>query len=212
MAVANWHSFSDLISLMKSRILYVHQRIALLICLATSSIALQAQNSLTVGEMDVGILASYHTIITDPTNLVFGEEYEVGGYLQDMDNGGVIAITTSYIRNGAFGTNIALPQNNYAIGKFTSAKMRFGLLKELNSFDVFASVGFGWISGADYADKQGAYDLLYLDAENPVGVFSIPIGLDVQWYGFDGSINSLGLKYEINRWNNYLGVGFTYLL
>ncbi|CAI8450509.1 MAG: hypothetical protein ACPG4S_06305 [Schleiferiaceae bacterium] len=197
---------------MKSRILSLQNRIVLILAFATSSFALHAQNALTVGEMDVGILASYHTLITDPTNLVFGEEYELGGYIQDMDNGGVIAVTTSYIRNGAFGTNIGLPQNNYAIGKFTSAKMRFGWLKELNSFDIFTSVGFGWITGADVADKQGAFDLLYLDAQNPVGVFSIPIGLDIQWYGFDGSINALGLKYEINGWNNYLGVGFTYLL
>jgi len=197
---------------MKSRILHLQSRVVLLTLLMVPGVALRAQQALTVGELDVGILASYHTLITDPTNLVFGEEYEVGGYMQDMDNGGVIAVTTSYIRNGAFGTNIGLPQNSYAIGKFTSAKMRFGILKELSSFDVFASVGFGWISGADYGDKQGAYDLLYLDPSDPVGVFTIPIGLDVQWYGFDGSINALGLKYEINGWSNYLGIGFTYLL
>jgi hypothetical protein len=28
----------------------------------------------------------------------------------------------------------------------------------------------------------------------------------------DGSINSFGVKYELNGWGNYLGVGFTYLL
>ena len=185
---------------------------AWVVALCITTFSLKAQRQVTIGELDVGVLAAYHTIITDPTNLVFGEEYEIGGYMQDLDNGGILAFTTSYIRNGAFGTNVFLPQNNYQIGKLTSAKVRLGLLKEFNSFDVFANVGFGWIQGADYSDKSGAYDLLYLDPDAPVGVFTIPIGLDVQWYGFDGSINALGLKYEINGWNNYLGLGFTYLL
>ena len=72
----------------------------------------KAQAALVLGEIDMGILASYHLIITDPENFVLGEEYELGGYLHDLDNGGILAITTSYIRNGAFGSNNFLPQNN----------------------------------------------------------------------------------------------------
>jgi len=70
----------------------------------------------------------------------------------------------------------------------------------------------GYFSGADYAEKQGMIDLVYLDPENPVSNFTIPIECNIQWYGFDGSINAVALKYELNSWNNYLGVGFTYLL
>lgn len=172
----------------------------------------QARNAVVLGEIDMGVLASYHTVLTDPQNLILGEEYELGGYMHDMDNGGIIAVTTSYVRNGAFGTNFNLPQNSFAVGKFTTAKVRFGKLWEASNFDIFSSVGFGWFSGADYSDKGGLVDLVYLDPDNPVGTFTIPIALDIQWYGFDGSINALGIKYEINGWNNYLGVGFTYLL
>ena len=68
------------------------------------------------------------------------------------------------------------------------------------------------MTGADEADKTGFIDLLFLDPENQVNVFTIPIGLDIQWYGWDGNINALGFKYEINGWSNYFGVGFTYLL
>ena len=172
----------------------------------------KAQAALVLGEIDMGILASYHLIITDPENFVLGEEYELGGYLHDLDNGGILAITTSYIRNGAFGSNSFLPQNNYQIGKFSTAKMRFGKLWELNAIDIFASVGFGWMAGADYGDREGFIDLLFIDPGNPVGTFTIPLGLDLQWYGFDGSINSVGIKYQINGWNNYLGIGASYLL
>jgi len=172
----------------------------------------KAQAALVLGEIDMGILASYHLIITDPENFVLGEEYELGGYLHDLDNGGILAITTSYIRNGAFGSNNFLPQNNYQIGKFSTAKMRFGKLWELNAIDVFASVGFGWMAGADYGDREGFIDLLFIDPGNPIGTFTIPLGVDLQWYGFDGSINSVGIKYQINGWNNYLGIGASYLL
>ena len=171
-----------------------------------------AQADVTLGEIDMGILAGYHTLLTDPSNFVLGEEYELGGYLHDLDNGGVIAFTTSYVRNGAFGSNFALPQYNYNVGKFTTAKVRFGKLWEGDVFDIFMNVGFGYMTGADFAEKTGLVDLLFLDPDNPVNVFTIPMGLDVQWYGFDGSINALGFKYEINGWNNYFGVGFTYLL
>lgn len=171
-----------------------------------------AQAELTLGEIDMGILVGYHTLLTDPTAFVLGEEYELGGYLHDLDNGGVLAFTTSYIRNGAFGTNVGLPQHFYRIGKFTTAKVRIGKLWEGDVFDIFANIGFGYMTGADYAEKTALLETLFLDPENPVNVFTIPIGLDIQWYGFDGSINALGFKYEINGWNNYLGVGFTYLL
>lgn len=165
-----------------------------------------------VSEVDMGLLAAYHTTLTNPSEFVLGEEYELGGYMHDVNNGGVIAFTCSYVRNGAFGSNIRLPQYNYNVGKFTTAKVRFGKLWEGNTFDIFANVGFGYLVGADYAEKTAVLDLLFVDAENAVGVFTIPIGLDIQWYGFDGSINAIGLKYEINGWNNYLGLGFTYLL
>jgi hypothetical protein len=160
----------------------------------------------------MGILAGYHTLLTDPTAFVLGEEYELGGYLHDLDNGGVLAFTASYIRNGAFGSNYALPQYSYNVGRFTSAKVRFGKLWEGDVFDIFLNVGFGYMTGADYSEKTGLVDLLFIDPDDPVNVFTIPIGMDIQWYGFDGSINALGLKYEINGWNNYFGVGFTYLL
>ncbi|MEY2963898.1 MAG: hypothetical protein RL754_1159 [Bacteroidota bacterium] len=165
-----------------------------------------------LGDLDMGILASYHTLLTDRQNFVLGEEYEIGGYLLDEDHGGLIAITTSYVRNGAFQTNYFLPQNNYAIGKFTTAKIKAGRLWQLSYFDVLLSTGFGWFSGAEYSDKTGAYGLVFLDPEIPVNAFTIPFALDLQWYGFDGSVNSLGVKYELNGWGNYLGVGFTYLL
>ena len=71
----------------------------------------------------MGILAGYHTLLTDPSKFVLGEEYELGGYLHDLDNGGVIAFTTSYVRNGAFGSNFALPQYNYNVG--SSLQLRF---------------------------------------------------------------------------------------
>ena len=35
-----------------------------------------AQAELTLGEIDMGILAGYHTLLTDPTAFVLGEEYE----------------------------------------------------------------------------------------------------------------------------------------
>ena len=171
-----------------------------------------SQAELTLGEIDMGILAGYHTLLTDPTAFVLGEEYELGGYLHDLDNGGVLAFTASYIRNGAFGSNYALPQYSFNVGRFTSAKVRFGKLWEGDVFDIFLNVGFGYMTGADYSEKTGLVDLLFIDPDDPVNVFTIPIGMDIQWYGFDGSINALGLKYEINGWNNYLGVGFTYLL
>ena len=84
--------------------------------------------------------------------MIGGEEYELGGYLHDMDNGGLIAITTSYLRNGAYGTNFGLP--NYAIGKFTSAKVKVGKLVEANTVDILTSVGFGYFYGADAAEKS----------------------------------------------------------
>ena len=188
-----------------------HLKLLLLFLLPALAIG-QARTATVLGEIDMGVLASYHTTLTDPQRLVLGEEYELGGYMHDMDNGGIIAVTTSYVRNGAFGTNFNMPDNGFAIGKFTTAKVRFGKLWEASSFDILASVGFGWFSGADFGDKDGLVDLVYLDPDNPVGTFTMPIGVDIQWYGFDGSINALGIKYEINGWNNYLGVGFTYLL
>ena len=53
------------------------------------------QAKLVLGELDMGILASYHYVSRDLPSFVIGEEYELGGYLHDMDNGGLIAITTS---------------------------------------------------------------------------------------------------------------------
>ena len=168
------------------------------------------QAKLVLGEIDMGILASYHYVSRDLPSFVIGEEYELGGYLHDMDNGGLVAVTTSYLRNGAYGTNFGLP--NYAIGKFTSAKVKVGKLVEANSLDILTSIGFGYFYGADDAVRGGLLDLVYLDPADPVAVFTIPIAVDIQWYGLDGSINSFGVKYELNGWGNYLGVGFTYLL
>ena len=127
-----------------------------------------------------------------------------------MDNGGLVAVTTSYLRNGAYGTNYGLP--NYARGKFTSAKVKVGKLVEANSLDILTSIGFGYFYGADDAVRGGLLDLIYIDPTDPVAVFTIPIAVDIKWYGLDGSINSFGVKYELNGWGNYLGVGFTYLL
>ena len=168
------------------------------------------QAKLVLGEIDMGLLASYHYVSRDLPSFVIGEEYELGGYLHDMDNGGLVAVTTSYLRNGAYGTNFGLP--NYAIGKFTSAKVNVGKLVEANSLDILTSIGFGYFYGADDAVRGGLLDLVYLDPADPVAVFTIPIAVDIQWYGLDGSINSFGVKYELNGWGNYLGVGFTYLL
>ena len=168
------------------------------------------QAKLVLGEIDMGLLASYHYVSRDLPSFVIGEEYELGGYLHDMDNGGLVAVTTSYLRNGAYGTNFGLP--NYAIGKFTSAKVKFGKLVEANSLDILTSIGFGYFYGADDAERGGLLDLVYLDPTDPVAVFTIPIAVNIKWYGLDGSINSFGIKYELNGWGNYLGVGFTYLL
>lgn len=183
---------------------------------ALFSLHVHAQKKVTLGEIDMGLLMGYHTLLTNPSYFVLGEEYELGGYLIDIDNGGMLAITTSYLRNGAYGTYYLIPpvpgQNTYAIGQFTTAKIKGGKLWELNAFDVLATVGFGWINGADFGDKTGAYGLLYIDPEVKVNTFSMPISIDLQWYGFDGSMNSVGLKYDINGWNNFWGVGFTYLL
>ena len=171
------------------------------------------QAKLVLGEIDMGILASYHFISRDLPSFVIGEEYELGGYLHDMDNGGLVAVTTSYLRNGAYGTNFRLPDpTNYPIGKFTSAKVKIGKLVEANSLDILTSIGFGYFYGADDAVRGGLLDYVYLDPADPVAVFTIPIAVDIQWYGLDGSINSFGVKYELNGWGNYLGVGFTYLL
>ena len=109
------------------------------------------QAKLVLGEIDMGILASYHYISRDLPSFVIGEEYELGGYLHDMDNGGLVAVTTSYLRNGAYGTNYGLP--NYAIGKFTSAKVKVGKLVEANSLDILTSIGFGYFYGADDATE-----------------------------------------------------------
>jgi hypothetical protein len=141
------------------------------------------QAQLTLGEIDMGILASYHYISRDLPSFVIGEEYEMGGYLHDMDNGGLIAVTTSYVRNGAYGTNFGLP--NYAIGKFTSTKIKVGKLVEANAVDILTSIGFGYFYGADDAQKGGLLDLVYLDPADPVAVFTIPIAVDIQWYGID---------------------------
>ena len=159
------------------------------------------QAKLVLGEIDMGLLASYHYVSRDLPSFVIGEEYELGGYLHDMDNGGLV---------GAYGTNFGL--SNYAIGKFTSAKIKVGKLVEANSLDILTSIGFGYFYGADDAERGGLLDLIYLDPTDPVAVFTIPIAVDIQWYGLDGSINSFGVKYELNGWGNYLGVGFTYLL
>ena len=201
-----WHSFSDLI---RRKMPIVKIIKGLFLTLMFPFIA-NGQAKLVLGELDMGILASYHYVSRDLPSFVIGEEYELGGYLHDMDNGGLIAITTSYLRNGAYGTNFGLP--NYAIGKFTSAKVKVGKLVEANTVDILTSVGFGYFYGADAAEKSGLLDLVYLDPAEPVAVFTIPIALDIQWYGLDGSINSFGVKYELNGWGNYLGVGFTYLL
>jgi hypothetical protein len=174
------------------------------------SMAANAQANLVIKEVDMGLLAGYHTLLTDPANFVLGEEYELGAYMHETTNGALLAVTTSYVRNGAFGTNYNLPF--YAIGKFSTAKFKIGKLWEGNFFDVMIATGLGYFSGADYAEKQGMIDLVYLDPENPVSNFTIPIECNIQWYGFDGSINAVALKYELNSWNNYLGVGFTYLL
>ena len=179
---------------------------------ALAPVCSKAQAKLVLDEIDMGILAGYHTLLTDPSSFILGEEYELGGYLYDVKNGGVISFSTSYVRNGAFGTYVGLPQYNYNIGRFSAAKVRFGKLWEGDFLDFFLNVGFGYMTGADEAEKTGFIDLLFLDPENPVNVFTIPIGLDIQWYGWDGSINALGFKYEINGWSNYFGVGFTYLL
>lgn len=176
------------------------------------AVPMSAQRRMVLGDLDMGIIGSYHMLITDRSTFVLGEEYEVGGYLHDQDNGGVFAITTSYVRNGAFGSNYLLPDNNYAVGKFSTAKLKIGRLWETSYFDVLLSTGFGWFNGADYSDKTGLYGLVFLDPEVPVNTFTVPIAVDIQWYGFDGSINSMGVKYELNGWNNYLGLGFTYLL
>ena len=177
----------------------------------------KAQAKLVIEEVDMGVLAGYHSLLTNPSAFILGEEYELGGYLQDTKNGGVISFSTSYIRNGAFGTNIYLPDYNPCdrtknIGRFSSAKVRFGKLWEGDFLDFFLNVGFGYMTGANISQNIGFLDLLFLDPENPVNVFTIPIGLDIQWYGWDGSTNALGFKYEINGWANYFGVGFTYLL
>lgn len=180
----------------------------------------KGQASSTLGELDLGILVSYHTLLTDPVNQILGEEYELGGYLHDTQNGGVVAVTTSYIRNGVFetrygglsGVTQGLSQYQYQIGRLTSAKVRFGKLWELDYLEIFANVGFGYIYGANASETTGFLDYLFVDPADPVAVFTIPIGVDVQWYGFNNTINALGIKYEINGWNNYLGVGFTYLL
>ncbi len=191
----------------------------------------KAQAKLVIEEVDMGILAGYHSLLTNPSAFILGEEYELGGYLKDTKNGGVISFSASYIRNGAFGSLVNMPyfQDNdscriyplYFIGKFSSAKVRFGKLWEGDFLDIFLNVGFGYMNGADRPrlpnasnrlQNMGFLDLLYLDPENPVNVFTIPIGLDIQWYGWDGSTNALGFKYEINGWANYFGVGFTYLL
>ncbi|MEC8458700.1 MAG: hypothetical protein VXY91_04755 [Bacteroidota bacterium] len=184
----------------------------LIFLFAFVSFSSKAQAKLVIEEVDMGILAGYHSLLTNPSAFILGEEYELGGYLKDTKNGGVISFSTSYLRNGAFGTNVGLPQYNYNVGRFSSAKVRFGKLWEGDFLDFFLNVGFGYMTGADQAEKIGFIDLLYLDPENPVNVFTIPIGLDIQWYGWDGSTNALGFKYEINGWANYFGVGFTYLL
>ena len=166
-----------------------------------------AQAELTLGR-SIWVFLRATTHCSQIYGVCSGEEYELGGYLHDLDNGGVLAFTTSYIRNGAFGSNYALPQYSYNVGRFTSAKVRFGKLWEGDVFDIFLNVGFGYMTSADYSEKTGLVDLLFIDPDDPVNVFTIPIGMDIQWYGFDGSINALGLKYEINGWNNYLGVGY----
>ena len=56
------------------------------------------QAKLVLGEIDMGLLASYHYVSRDLPSFVIGEEYELGGYLHDMDNGGLVAVTTSYVR------------------------------------------------------------------------------------------------------------------
>lgn len=172
----------------------------------------RAQARIVLDEIDMGLMASYHMLVTDRVNLVLGEEYEIGAYMQDENSGALIAVTSSYVRNGAFQSNFNLPQYNFQVGKFTTAKVKMGKLWELNSFDVLLTGGFGWFHGADYSEKTGMYGLLFLDPEDQVSTFTVPFSLDFQWYGWDGSINSLGMKYELNGWGNYLGLGFTYLL
>ncbi len=58
------------------------------------------QAKLVLGEIDMGLLASYHYVSRDLPSFVIGEEYELGGYLHDMDNGGLVAVTTSYFETG----------------------------------------------------------------------------------------------------------------
>lgn len=193
------------------------RRSVLLFLFTLALLPAKAQEHIVLGEIDMGLLFGYHTLVTDPGNFILGEEYELGGYLQDLDHGGLIAVTTSYIRNGAYGTQYFIlpnpdqPGSGYALGKLTTAKIKAGKLWELSTFDVLATLGFGWIHGADWGTKTGMADLIYVDPEFEVNTFSIPISIDLQWYGFDGSINSIGIKYDINGWNNFLGMGFTYL-
>ena len=186
------------------------KRALVVLIILFGSVNAKGQANLVIKEVDMGLLAGYHTLLTEPANFVLGEEYELGAYMHETTNGALMAVTTSYVRNGAFGTNYNLPFG--AIGKFSTAKLKIGKLWEGNFLDVMIATGLGYFSGADYAVKQGMIDLVYLDPENPVSNFTIPIECNIQWYGFDGSINAIALKYELNSWNNYLGVGFTYLL
>jgi hypothetical protein len=200
-----WHSFLDLLGVLKDSM----KKLTLILLFAPLT-ALFAQATLTIKEVDMGLIAGYHTLLTDPNNFVLGEEYELGAYMHETSNGALVAVTTSYVRNGAFGTNYNLPF--YAIGKFSTAKLKFGKLWEGNTFDFLLASGFGYFAGADYSNTSGLIDLVHLDPENPVSTFTIPIEMNIQWYGFDGSINAIAIKYELNGWSNYLGVGFTYLL
>jgi hypothetical protein len=188
------------------------KKILLVLVLALTSVIGKAQAVLRIDEVDLGLLGGYHMLLVDYPNFILGEEYEIGAYMHETTNGAMIAITTSYVRNGAFGTQYLLPQNNYAVGKFTTAKLKIGKLWEGDYFDVMTAVGLGYFAGADYSEKSGLVDLVWLDPDLPIQSFTVPIEINLQWYGFDGSINALGLKYELNGWNNYLGAGFTYYL
>ena len=84
------------------------KKVLVVLIILFGSMAAKAQATLVIKEVDMGLLAGYHTLLTDPANFVLGEEYELGAYMHETTNGALLAVTTSYVRNGAFGTNYNL--------------------------------------------------------------------------------------------------------
>lgn len=168
-----------------------------------------SQRGLEFGEKRTGILAAYHMTTGDNNLLVFGEEYELGGYMMDEENNLFFAASTSLYRLGIAQTYVYLPTGSMAT--YLSTQVKIGREIELFSTVLVPSAGIGVRRGVELGNRVDKWQFLWTGTEEWTDALTIPLAVNIMWESYYGDYNALSIKYDITGIGNFWGLG-TYIM